>query len=679
MVLFCFRRPAPAGPACLLALLLVLISFPSGRAAAAAANGSPPASPQSPPSAPAPAPDDPVLATLEGRRITLRLLEEFARELPSAQRVPVAADAAKWRQVICRELAKNFVFTKKALAESRHTDPRYLRGREYFVREYFSYALLRDEVLNRIDVSRATLEALYERRKQDYYSSPTVRLRLIRLRTEDEAVSAAARLAAGEAFEAVERDMSRVSPRYKNRVLGPYPSAGDRTAIPPPAQVIDAALDLEPGRTTGPLQANGFWFLVRTESKEPGRQRSFDEVVEEVEKRLRQGMGEHLTRELMKRLKEELRVEHNDAALDDPRTRPEDVIATVGAVRVPLREFTDLRGRVRGPAVTAADLEASPLARFLTPLILAEAACARGYMERDEFKRASYYYDLQQLGGRMAESLAGLELPEPTEGEMRARYRQEAMHAHRHRGPRPGYEEMKEDIRHAIRQQARPAVEERVVREALEAAGFGMVRDPLCARLTAIEALAVAAGKAPAGARLIEMVGLRGDAPDAVPPPRTEIPVPALPLCLSGVGRHPAWRISYATPEGQADLVVEEAGRLNDGSAAFTSNTLTAPWSELLRFDTDGLARVAMDDGLADFAAKYGDRTRVTTSVQFGYDESGEPADCVIRFAAVPGDLSVDDGIELRYDARTGEQTRRRVGEAPPPCPTCPGPDKPVL
>lgn len=664
--------------------------------------------------------DDPVLATFDGYKITLRHLEEFTRELPSGQRVPLAPEAEKWRGVICRELGKNVLFTKKALEDGRHTDPRYLRGREYFIQEYFSYTMLRDEVLNKIDVSRANLETLYERRKQDYYSSPTATLRLIRLKNEEDATSVARRIAGGESFQAVEREVSEVSPRYKNRVLGPYPNAGDRTSIPPPPEVIEAALATPEGTTTGPISANNFWFVVRTENRVAGRQRTYDEVAEELEKRLRQGMGDHMTRELMTRLKTELGAVWNEQALEDKNTQPNDVVATVGAVRIPLLEFTDLQGRVRGPAITAANLEPSRLGHFLTPLILTEGARARGYNDRDEFKRASFYYDLQQLGGRMADYLGGVAVPEPTEGEMRQRYRQEAMHAHTRKGPRPSYEQMKEEIRHAIRQQGRPAVEERVIREALSAAGFSMVKDPVCTRLTALEVLAIAAKKLPPDARLIEMVGILGDDPDAVAPLRAETPVPPMPLPLSGAGRHRAWRISYATGTPQSasaaveteggsaeeaseeagavikpdvrpqdvvgsigisygEIVIEEAGRLNDGSPEFTSNTLVSPWSQLLRFDTDGLARVAMDNGLGDFAARYGDKVRISTSVQFGY-EDGMPGDCVIRFAAVPAHMGAkEDGIELRYDARSGEQTRRRVGEAPAPCPTCPLPDKPVL
>ncbi len=74
--------------------------------------------------------DDPVVATFQQEKLTIKKLEEFARELPSNQRVPWhLSGAGDWRRFIARELAKCTVFSKNAIALGRHLDPVYLRAR----------------------------------------------------------------------------------------------------------------------------------------------------------------------------------------------------------------------------------------------------------------------------------------------------------------------------------------------------------------------------------------------------------------------------------------------------------------------------------------------------------------------------------------------------------------------
>src|SRR5512133_134292 len=72
-------------------------------------------------------PADPCIATFDGGDISLSRMEEFARELPNMHRCPTISDAAKWREFVCSELAKDIICTTRALSLGYHRDPAYVR------------------------------------------------------------------------------------------------------------------------------------------------------------------------------------------------------------------------------------------------------------------------------------------------------------------------------------------------------------------------------------------------------------------------------------------------------------------------------------------------------------------------------------------------------------------------
>lgn len=614
-------------------------------------------------------PDNPVVASFDGGELSLRDTEVFARELPISDRVPHIASAGEWRHFMARELGKCIIYTTQALSMGRQMDPGYLRAREYFLQEYLDFVMIRDNVLNKINVSKEAQEQEFQAHREDFRVTPTVTLRYIRTKDADKATSTARRLAAGEDFVTVEREVSEVSPRYIGRVLGPFPSAKARATIPPPQALLQAALDTPIGSTTGPLQIGPNYFLARTEAKTSGGLVGLSEVAEVVESRIREREGARLQRDLLSTLRRELSVQEDHELLQRKSgTRPDDVVATVGATLVTRQEFEDLNGRVRGPALQASSMERSRLAQFITPIILAEGARIRGYLDRDETKQAIQYYDLQHLSSWIVDKLAIARVTDPTEAELRERFTKnfDELKAE-DRTTTPTFEAYRSMIEDTMRLERRPQAENDVVNEELQKRKWQLMLKQPCERLTAFEALVHIAPKLAAGSRILEIAEASDHLANGS-------------RWYTDAGRNARWRITYANSSGGiSEIISEGPGMMSDGSAEFTSCTAYVPYKTLWKFDTDSLFRHALDKGMGDFAAKYNNQLRISSRVEIAYadDAPTSPTDCLITYTAAPLDASQQDGFVLKYSGITGEITHRQIGQPEGPCPTCPAPDLP--
>lgn len=617
----------------------------------------PPFSAYAQPFSDVPSVDNPAVATYNGGSITLRNLEDYASELPKLQRCPRLVDGVVWRNHMSRELGKSILFTSQALELGQHLDPAFLRARNYYIQEWCSYAILRDNVVNRIDAGQQTLRDYYELHKSDWFVSATVSLRVIRTRDAAKATAAMERLRNGEPFEKVEADLSEMSLRQRGRIFGPFPTTETQTLIPPPEEVIEAARMLEVGETTGPLFFNSNYFIARTEAKTPARQLTFEEAVQYVDTQVRTRQGDLLTRKLLDQLKQELNVAVNDKALDHPDTRPEDVVATVGEVLIPYDEFKSLAGRVRGPALQASTLEPTPLSRFIVPTIFCEAAKRRGYVEDPDFKRALLFHDLRRIGMRMMNTLVDNMTPRVTEAEVRRYYNmnKNTKDSHGHILGQMKLEEVRGEITELLTQQKRGEIEKLIQKQILEQGNFEMVQGPMSSSLSAFEALVASADRIPAGYK-IRMITSR---------PENEETTEATKLI--NCGRRKAWRIictSDADPAKPLEITPPVPSRMYDASDHFTSCPVYLPWNRLWRFDTDGLARFAYEGGLADYMAKHRGQVHINTRVEFQWD-GDKPKECDIVFEARP--LSEDDDVlTFRYSGQSGSLSRKPFSECLP-------------
>lgn len=613
-------------------------------------------------------PTNPAIAEYDGGTIYLQELEEFTRENPLSMRIPFARRAGDWRNQMAGELAKSTELTSRARQLGYHLDPAWLRSRDYFFNEYLAFAVLRDHLTNKMDVSLDAQRAVYETNKTDYWLSPTISLRQIRTRSQDKIASAAQALAQGKSFADVELEFSEVSPRYRGRVIGPFPMAESRTMIPPPDAIIQAAIATPEGATTGPITVEGFHYIVQPATHTPGRQQTLDEVAEKVEERLRTQQSATMVPALVDRIQRELGAVV-DEELFQAGTSPNDQVATIGALKMLRKEYIDLNGTVRGPTVHIADLMPTRLKRFILPYMIGEWARINQYADRAETKRALQYYDIQHLASRMVFELGDKIVPPPSDEELKARFEKNIEEYRTAGKPEPRFEDYKEHIMDIMLQERDPELQRRVADAVLKKINFRPVPTPQSLNITALEALVAAGDRLPTDARLLEIGPARIPTDDEGKTPYTEI------------GRAPAWRISYAAPQGGvADVVIEGPAPLLQGADSYTSIGAYRKWAGIWQFDTDSLKRHGVDKALGDFMAKHDNLVRAAATVEFSYskDDPTSPTDCLIVYSATPSTDGVTDGVSIRYSATDGEITKRRVGEPEGKCPTCPAPDLPA-
>lgn len=605
-----------------------------------------------------PGPDNPALASYTGGVITLRNLEDYASEIQKLDRCPRLIDGVVWRSHMCKELGKSILFTSQALELGQHLDPAFLRARNYYIQEWCSYAMLRDNVINQIDVDLARLQEYYDLHKDDWFVSATVSLRVIRTRDEAKANDAMARIRAGEDFEKVEADVTEMSLRQRGKLFGPFPTTEPQTMIPPPQELIDLALHVPEGETTGPFFLNNNYFLVKTVTKTPDRQLTFDEAIGYVDTQVRNKQGDLLIRKLFDRLKKELNVVTNDDAIGDPKTKPDDIVATIGQTVVPYSEYDILNGRVRGPALEASRLEPTLLQRFLVPTLLTEAAKQRGYLEDPQFQKALLFHDLRRIGMRMMNSLVDRMTPRITEAEIRRYYNtnKNRKDEHGHILGQFTLEDMRGEITELLTQQKRGEIEAQIQKEILSYGNFEMLPTPETTNLTAFEALIAAAPRIPSGYK-VRMItsGIEGDTTE--------------PTRMINCGRRRKWSVlcsSDAAPDQFQEIIPAIPAKMFDGSETFTSSPLYMPWAGLWRFDSDALARLGYEQGIGDYMAKYRQNVHINVRVEFAWAGS-VPQDCWIVYEMRPLEgASEEEVLTLRFSGKYGSVSRKPLFECLP-------------
>ncbi len=127
-------------------------------------------------------------------------------------------------------------------------------------------------------VSEAELKAHYEKNVEKFRQPESMRLRIITASEEGKAAKAAARLKAGEDFGTVAATVSEDNYRVMGGDIG-YIHQG--RILP---DLENAALQMKPGETRGPIKAESNWFLIKLEDRKPERQMSFDESREKLKK-----------------------------------------------------------------------------------------------------------------------------------------------------------------------------------------------------------------------------------------------------------------------------------------------------------------------------------------------------------------------------------------------------------
>jgi peptidyl-prolyl cis-trans isomerase C len=239
-----------------------------------------------------PAPEDPVVATVDGDEIRLSEVRAAHAQLPEQYR-----DAPL--ELIFQPLLEQMIDRKLAANEARKQNVQ----DEPAVKRQLAAAedsVLQSALWNRKIEDALTDEKVRARYEQEVAGKPgqeEVHARHILVKTEAEAKDVRAALLKGADFAKLAAEKS----------ADPTPG-GDLGFFPRGVMVpefTEAAFKLKPGELSEPVQSKFGWHIIRVEAKRDGAPPSFEESADE----LRMGMAREIVGAERKRLREAAKVE----------------------------------------------------------------------------------------------------------------------------------------------------------------------------------------------------------------------------------------------------------------------------------------------------------------------------------------------------------------------------------
>lgn len=278
---------------------------------------------------PAPsAPVDPVVARVAGRSITRSdlvkpLIEAHGLDmLMQLVQLELAKHAAEQtNQTITQaDIDQELQLTLKRMFPEDVTPEEYPRVMEQFLqqqkisRAQFELAMEVNAYLRKVATpmveERITEESLREAFNVLY--GETIEVRHIQLANMQEVAEAQRRLAAGESFEKVAEELSR-NPRSKS--LGGQLPPFSREMAGLPQAFKDAAFLLKVGEVSEPVQADGWYHLIKLENRFEPKAMSFEEHRDAVRAELQDRLVTASIRELRNQLSQQAL---DSIVIDDP-------------------------------------------------------------------------------------------------------------------------------------------------------------------------------------------------------------------------------------------------------------------------------------------------------------------------------------------------------------------------
>lgn len=172
-----------------------------------------------------------------------------------------------------------------------------------------------DSLRAEVPVNEAEIRAQYDANIDSYVYPEKRQVRQIVLTTEAAAMAASARLAAGEDFPTVAKQVSTdVRTRDNGGLVGLVP----RTALSP--AVGDVAFTMQSGAVSPPFKVDQGWYIVKVELVTPATNRTYDQVKGDL---IKFASNQRLV-ERYKTFVEEVKATYDVAYADDyaPREKP---------------------------------------------------------------------------------------------------------------------------------------------------------------------------------------------------------------------------------------------------------------------------------------------------------------------------------------------------------------------
>ncbi len=170
-----------------------------------------------------------------------------------------------------------------------------------------------------VQVSDADVRSFYDQNKAQMVVPETVKLSRIKAKTKEDAEKALAELQAGKPFTEVAKEYSSdpMVAAHSGMSIAGLPPAGApqevrRGELPP--ELDKAAFDLDPGKVSQVVESQGAYYVLKVEDKQDSRQRTFEEVKEDVRNYLLQERRKQVFERFVAGLRKSAKIEKKQVA-----------------------------------------------------------------------------------------------------------------------------------------------------------------------------------------------------------------------------------------------------------------------------------------------------------------------------------------------------------------------------
>jgi len=255
-------------------------------------------------------PEDPVIARVDGTKITKRdFLNKFNR-LPEWARVRFQDKEGK--EQFLDEMIKQELLHQEAKKMGLHRDKEFQARVEEFKKMDLIAALLKKEVDEKAKVDDREVKEFYDKNPSQFESGEEVRVSHILLNTEAEAKAALERIKKGEDFSRLAKALSKdPGSAGKGGDIGFF---GRGRMIP---EFEHAAFRLHPGEVSNPVKTQFGYHIIKVTGRKEGKLLDFEEVKDSIKRHLIIERQKGLFDLLIDRLKKERKIEIIKGALHD--------------------------------------------------------------------------------------------------------------------------------------------------------------------------------------------------------------------------------------------------------------------------------------------------------------------------------------------------------------------------
>jgi len=248
----------------------------------------------------------------EADRVKRDLLERMIDDrllLQEARRRKIVPDP-KLAEASIRSLQQGYPegTFEKELESSGRTLERFRRDTDATL---IIFQLLKQEVIDRIAISRDDIEKYFQEHRDQFVRPEEVRVRQIVTRTREEAEQLRKQIQNGDSFE----DLAR-----KNSIAPEATQGGDLGYFPRgrmPAAIESAAFELWPGTRSSKVIESPYGFhLFQLVDRRPPRALSVEEARVEIERALLDQRGQESERFFIRSLREQAAIERNLKLID---------------------------------------------------------------------------------------------------------------------------------------------------------------------------------------------------------------------------------------------------------------------------------------------------------------------------------------------------------------------------